>query len=147
MTAAANDAKQGRAVWGWRILTVFGILLIIDGAWLFFAIGGGSVFQGDTGVPMAEVRQAYPTVVDVMNRRGDLIGLLAVGIGAVALTAGLGARTRDAWNAAATVGATSLAVAAYLFAAGNVAVGVAWLGFAFLAGVGLALARPRAQRS
>lgn len=141
MTNVTHKPDHRRARWGWRILVLLGVLLIADGAWLFFAVGGAGVFEGDTGMAMDEVREAFPSVVDVMNRRGELLGLMALGLGVVALVAGLGARTRDAWNAAAAVGATSLAVAIYLALAGNFEVGVVWLVFALLAGAGLALAR------
>lgn len=145
MTTTAPSAEARRARWGWRVLMLLGVLMILDGAWLFLAIGGGAVFESDTGAQMSEVASAYPAVVEVMNRRGELLGLLVAGLGAVTLLATVGGRTNDGRLAVAAVGGTSLAVAGYLVAAGNLEVAVVYAVFAFLAAVGLGLAR--GQRS
>ena len=137
--ATARMSANPRTRWGWRILMLVGALMLLDGAWLFVAGGSGDVFAADTGVGMAEVQEAYPSVVDVMNRRGRLLGLLVAGLGLVTVVASSGRRTSDARNAVGAVGVTSLAVATYVLSAGNVEVGVVYLVFGALAVGGVAL--------
>ena len=140
MTNAATSAEP-KARWGWRMLALLGILMTLDGAWLFWAGGGAAVFESDTGVSMAEVAASYPSVVEVMNRRGRLLGLLVAGLGVIVVVASAGRRTTDARNAVAVTGATTLVVSAFVLAAGNVEVGAVYGAFGLLAGAGLWLMR------
>ena len=140
MTHQATSA-DARSRWGWRLLMLLGILMALDGAWLAWAGGGASVFESDTGVSMAEVSESYPSVVEVMNRRGRLLGVLVAGLGLVVFVASSGRRTTDARNVVAAVGAITLVVSVFVMAAGNLVVGFVYLVFTLFAVAGLGLAR------
>lgn len=149
MTTATHARASTRTRWGRRILIGLGVLLVLDGAWLFFAVGSAGVFASDTGVAMEEVRRAYPTVVETMNGRGTTIGLLVAGLGVVAIVAASGRsrpRPDAAWNVLVTVSVVLGSVGAFILARGNLEVGVVYVAFAAIGALGCALARAPVAR-
>src|SRR3972149_8749152 len=89
--------------WGWGIVIAVSALRVLGGAGLYFLSASPTVFEQDTGVPMAEVRQTYPTVVEQVVREGQNISILLAGFGLLALAVAVeGFRHGSpwAWNAA-----------------------------------------------
>jgi hypothetical protein len=98
----ASPARRKAAKWGWGILIAVSAVLVLNGAALYFMSASPSIFQQDTGVPMAEVREAYPTVADQVVREGQNVAILSAAFGALTLTValeGLRNGSRWAWNA------------------------------------------------
>jgi lysylphosphatidylglycerol synthetase-like protein (DUF2156 family) len=88
--------------WGWGILVVLAILLVLNGVALYFISAWPSTFEQDTGVSMSEVRQTFPTVVDQVVRGGQTTSILLAGFGLLALVVaveGFRHASRWAWNA------------------------------------------------
>lgn len=76
--------------------------LVLNGVGLFFIESSLSAFEQDTGVPLSEFRQAYPTVANHIAREGQTISILLAGLGLLALVVSLGGlrhHSRWAWNA------------------------------------------------
>ena len=89
--------------WGWGIVIAVSAFMVLGGVGLYFLSASPTVFEQDTGVPMAEVRQTYPTVVDQVVREGQNISILLAGFGLLALAVAVeGFRHGSpwAWNAA-----------------------------------------------
>ena len=102
-TISTLEAKsQSRAAkWGWGILLVVSALLVLNGVSLFFVSASPSTFERDTGVPMSEVRQAFPTVVDEVVVVGQSISILLAAMGLISLMVaweGFRHQSRWAWN-------------------------------------------------
>jgi len=133
------------AKWGWGILIAVSAVLVLNGAVFYFMSASPTIFQQDTGVPMAEVREAYPTVVDQVVREGQSVSILSAAFGVLTLTVALeGFRhgSRWAWNATWVLVAW-FAVGAFqsLVVNGRLDIGGFYLVFAAVALVGQLLAR------
>jgi hypothetical protein len=140
-TVRSPTAPRGAA--GWWLLIAAGVLILANGLWLAMAVRTPEVFVQDTGVALADVRAAFPGVVDVMHARGTLIGAMLVGIGALVLVLASGGLRLlpDAARAGLTViAALLLALAAIGFAFESAMIGTVYLVLALAAGAGLALA-------
>ena len=85
----------------------------------------------------------FPSVVEVMNRRGRLLGLLVAGLGIVTVVSSTGRRTADARNAVAVSGAALMAASVYIFTAGKAEVAMVYAIFGVVAFLGLVLTRAR----
>jgi hypothetical protein len=87
--------------WGWGALLVISALLALNGVGLYFISASPSTFEQDTGVPIDEVREAFPSVADHVVREGQIISILLAGLGLLALMvalAGYRQGSRWAWN-------------------------------------------------
>lgn len=99
MNTQTNQSRASK--WGWGILLAISALLALNGVMLYFFSASPDVFEQDTGVPMSEVRQSFPTVVDQVVREGQTISILLTAIGVATLMVaweGFRRRTRWAWN-------------------------------------------------
>ena len=97
--------------WGWGILLAISVLLVLNGVSLFFISASPDTFEQDTGVPMSEVSQAFPTVVDEVVGAGQNLSILLAGIGLISLMVaweGFRRQTRWAWNTLWVLAATLL---------------------------------------
>lgn len=144
MTIAKETSQLRTAKWGWGILLVLSVLLVLNGIFLFFFEGSLSAFEQDTGVALSQFRQAYPTVANNIAREGENLSIIFTGLGLMALVVSLGgfrSGSRWAWN--------SIWVLVGLFAVGGVralvggspSVGVFYLFLTAMALVGQLLAR------
>lgn len=101
MTTIEVRGQSRAASWGWGILLVISALLVLNGVALFFISAGPSTFERDTGVPMSEVREMFPAVVDEVVGAGQNLSILLAGIGLITLMLaweGFRRRSRWAWN-------------------------------------------------
>lgn len=129
--------------WGWGILLTLSVLLVINGLWLFFAVGSAAVFEQDTGVSLSELQAAYPSVAAVMERRGQTVAILLTGLALLAFVVSLtGLRTASAWAwTSLWVLVLVLGVIAFRnLADGGAVLGLYYLALAVVAGTGLLLA-------
>jgi hypothetical protein len=145
MTIAKEGSKTRTQKWGWGILLVVSALLALNGVAVYFMSASPAIFEQDTGVPMSEVRQAYPTVADQVVREGQTIAILLGGFGLLALMValeGLRHRSRWAWNAGWVVVATLAGIAIKtLVQTGRLDIGLSYLALAAVVTVGQLLAR------
>ena len=130
--------------WGWGILLVISALLVLNGVAVFFISARPSTFEGDTGVPMSEVREMFPTVVDEVVGAGQNLSILLAGIGLITVMLaweGFRRRSRWAWNTLWVLFGT-LAVAGLKSAllSGRPDIGSLYIGLAAVTLVGLLLA-------
>lgn len=103
MNKTSSQVQSRAAKWGWGILIAVSALLVVNGVGLYFLSASPAIFEQDTGVPMAEVSRAYPTVANQVVREGQNVAILSTCFGLLALVVALeGFRhgTRWAWNAA-----------------------------------------------
>lgn len=101
MTTNESFSQSKGQRWGWRILVAVSGLLVLNGVILYFVSTTAGVFEQDTGVPMDEVREKFPTVVDQVVQEDQTISILLSTIGLMGLVAALEGsrrRTRWAWN-------------------------------------------------
>ena len=145
MTTIEVRGQSRAASWGWGILLVISALLVLNGVALFFVSASPSTFEQDTGVPMSEVRQSYPTLVDQVVGEGQNIAILLAGIGLTNLMVaweGFRHRSRWAWNTlwvlVATLAAAGLKV---MLLGGRVDIGGLYLAFAVVMLAGQLMAR------
>lgn len=145
MRSVAGGSQTRTQRWGWGILIALSALLALNGVGLYFMSASPAIFKQDTGVPMAEVRQAYPTVADQVVREGQNISLLLAGFGVMALVVALeGFRhaSRWAWNATWVLVAWLVVGGLQaLVIGGRLDIGGFYLAFAGVALVGQLLAR------
>ena len=131
--------------WGWGILIALSALLALSGVVLYFMSASPTISEQDTGVPMAEVRQAYPTVADQVVREGQSISILSAAFGVLTLTVALeGFRhgSRWAWNATWVLVAVLVALSVQvLVVSGRLGIGGWSLSLAAVALLGQLLAR------
>ena len=145
---AARHPGGRRAAAGWWLLIAAGVLLLVNGLWLATAVRTPEVFAQDTGIAMDEVRAAYPSVIDVMNARGTLVGVMLTGVGAVVVVlawSGRRAAPHTAWATLVVVAALLLSLSVVAFVFENALVGAVYLFFALAAGAGLALTAASAR--
>jgi hypothetical protein len=143
MTVIASRARTRAAPWGRRLLSALSALLIVNAAWLFFAVGSPAVVEADTGVALSELEVAYPAVAAELASRGRTIALLLGGLATLALLVSIGGLgTGAAWarHALWAFAASLFAVGASAFGGGNVAVGSFYLTLSVVAAGGVALA-------
>jgi len=91
MTVVATRARTRAAPLGRRLLSTLSALLILNAAWLYFAVGSPAVVEADTGVALSELEAAYPAVAAELATRGRTIALLLGGLATLALLSRLGA--------------------------------------------------------
>lgn len=99
MDSQENQSRSSK--WGWGVLMAISALLILNGVALFFISDNPSTFEQDTGIPMSEVRDMYPTVVNEVVDGGQSISMLLVSLGVLSLMViweGFRHQTRWAWN-------------------------------------------------
>ncbi|MBI2917495.1 MAG: hypothetical protein HYY01_05820 [Chloroflexi bacterium] len=142
----SNASRRTRTQkWGWGILIVVSAVLVLNGVGLYFLSASPTTFEQDTGVPIAEVRQAYPTVADQVVREGQNISILSAAFGVLTLLVALeGFRhgSRWAWNATwVLVGWLVVGGLQALVVGGRLDIGGFFLAFAAVALVGQLLAR------
>jgi hypothetical protein len=143
MTVIASGTRTRAAPWGRRLLSTLSALLILNAAWLFFAVGSPAVVEADTGVALSELEAAYPAVAAELATRGRTIALLLGGLAALALVVSIGGLREGAtWarHALWAFAAALVAVGANAFGGGNVAVGSFYLTLSVVAAGGLVLA-------
>jgi len=145
LSEARREQTQSRtAKWGWGILIAISALLILNGAGWFFMGPSLAFFELDTGVSLAEFRQAYPTVARNMATNARQVAIWFLAFGALALLVALeGYRhnSRWAWTAAWVLVAAPAAVGINVLAGGEGAFGFGILAVAAVALVGQLLAR------
>ena len=146
---ASGAPPRGRGRAGWGVLVATSVLLLANGVWLATSVANPEVFASDAGVAMDAVAAAYPTVVDLANVRGTLVGLLLTGLAAVALilaSGGLRTGSRVAWVALMGVAGALAALAGYALAVGSTMVATVYLAYTAATTVGLAHAAGRGGR-
>ncbi len=100
MSAETNTRPSKGARWGWGLLLVLSLLLVLNGIALYFISASPSTFEQDTGVAYEEVRDAFPTVAEQVIQEGRTLSVLLAVIGlmaAVASWAGFRSGSRWAW--------------------------------------------------
>lgn len=132
--------------WGWTILLAVSFMLVLNGVGWFFTGPGTSLsnIEQDTGVPLAEFKESYPTVADGVEENARQVAIWFMAFGILALVVALeGFRrgSRWAWNATWTLVAAPAAIALNVLAGGGGIFGFAVLGVAAVALVGQLLAR------
>lgn len=140
---ASEDRKSTRV--GWWIWLVLSAFLALNGVALYFISANPTTFEQDTGVPYAEVEQAYPSVAEQIVREGQTISAMLVVVGlmaGIAAFAGLRHGSSWAWWSVAVV----LAMLAYfsvrfLAVEGRPDIGGFYGGAALLGLIGQVLAR------
>jgi hypothetical protein len=144
--ARREQAQSRNAKWGWGILVAISAMLLLNGVALYFISASPTTFEQDTGVPMAEVRRAFPTVADQVVRGGQAVSILLAGFGLLALIAALSGycyAPRWAWNATWAFTGTLAAFFIWaMIAGGRLDIGGFYLFLAAAALVGQVLARP-----
>ena len=144
MTTTKERSQSSTAKWGWGILLVLSAVIVLGGVLSFFFQSGVSSFEQDTGVPLSEFRQAYPTVLDQLAREGRNLSILEVSLGLMALVVsleGLRHGSRWSWKASWFLGGALAALGVHALFGGNPFVSLASLIMAALALVGQLLAR------
>ncbi len=143
MSIPRQNGQSRTSKWGWGILLVVSALLALNGVIWFFMGGSLSTFEQDTGIPLSEFRQAYPTVADGIAQQARQIAIWFVAFGLLALGVALEGfrhRSRWAWNLTWILVAAPAAVGVNALAGGDV-FGIGMLGVAAVALVGQLLAR------
>jgi hypothetical protein len=143
MSIARERSKTRTQKWGWGILFVVSALLALNGVVWFFMGGSLSTFEQDTGVPLSEFRQAYPTVADGIARQARQVAIWYGAFGLLALAVALeGFRhsSRWAWNATWVLVGAPAAAGVNVLAGGELGLGLGMLGVAAVALVGQLLA-------
>lgn len=138
----STESRGGKR--GWGILVVVSVLLALNGVALFFMSADPTIFEQDTGVPMAEVAQTYPSVAEHVVREGQLTSIMLAGLGLLALVVALeGYRhgSQWAWNAIWVVVGILGVVVVFIGIQGRFDIAAFYLIFAALAVVGQWLAR------
>ena len=98
MNVTQVSSRPNVAKWGWGILLVVSALLVLNGVALYFISASPTTFEQDTGVSMAAVRQAFPTVADHVVREGQIISVLLASMGLMAVVVALeGYRVGNRW--------------------------------------------------
>ena len=100
VTETRAQSRAGK--WGWGIVLVVSVLLVLNGVALFFMSADPIIFEQDTGVPMAEVTQTYPPVAEHVVHEGQLTSIMLAGLGLLTLVVALEGYhhgTQWAWNA------------------------------------------------
>ena len=145
MSESETKTVEKTQKWGWGILLVVSALLALNGVALYFISASPSTFEQDTGVSMAEVQQAFPTVADYVVREGQITSMLLAALGTLALVVALGGYrngSRWAWNAMwVLAGALAAFSAGFALAAGRLDIGGFYLVLAAVTLVGQLLAR------
>ena len=144
MTTAKERSQSRTAKWGWGILLVLSALMVVNAVSLFFIEGSLSSFEQDTGVPLGEFRQAYPTVANHIAREGRNISIVLAGLGLLALLVALeGFRhgSRWAWNGTWVLVGVLAGLGVHALIGGNPFIGLISLFMTALALVGQLLAR------
>jgi hypothetical protein len=131
--------------WGWGILIVVSALLALNGVALYFISASPATFEQDTGVPISEVRQVFPTVADHIVREGQIISMSLASLGLLAFVVALGGYRNGspwAWNAMWVLAGTLAAFSAgFILIAGRLDIGAFYLVLATVTLVGQLLAR------
>ena len=131
--------------WGWGILIVVSALLALNGVALYFISTSPATFEQDTGVPISEVRQAFPTVADHVVGEGQTISMLLASLGLLAFVVALGGyrdSPRWAWNAMwVLVGMLAVFSIVFLLFASRLDIGGFYVALAGVTLVGQLLAR------
>lgn len=145
MNKTSNQVQSRAAKWGWGILIAVSALLAVNGVGLYFLSASPAIFEQDTGVPMAEVSRAYPTVANQVVREGQNVSILLTCFGLLALVVareGFRHGSRWAWNATWILVAW-LMVGGFqsLVINGRLDIGGFYLAFATVSLVGQLLAR------
>ena len=89
MNVTHVSSRPNVAKWSWGILLVVSALLVLNGVALYFISASPTTFEQDTGVSMAAVRQAFPTVADHVVREGQIISVLLASMGLMAVVVAL----------------------------------------------------------
>ncbi len=142
MTIARERSKRRTQKWGWGILLVVSTLVALNGVIWYFMGGSLSTFEQDTGVPLNEFRQAYPTVADQMAQQARQVAIWFGAFGLLALAVALEGfrhRSRWAWKATWVLVATPAASGVLMLVKGD-PIGLFYLVFAAVALVGQLLA-------
>lgn len=136
--------------WGWVLMLAVSAMLMLNGAGWFFMGSSLATFEGDTGVPLTEFREAYPTVAHsiAVNARQVAIwflafGSLAFGVALEAFRSNSPSSSRLMWILIATPAAIGINV----FLGGQSPFAVGMLGVAAIALLGQLLTRPSAKSS
>lgn len=138
----ANSVTTSRPVnIGRGLLLLAGVLLVLNGAWLFFGAAAPAVFESDTGVSLADLRATYPNVATELLMRGRVISLLQVGFGLLLLVADL-PRGSKLGPAGATL-VTTVALTWLFVASGRAEIGSYYLMYVLLSAAALVLVTRR----
>ncbi len=144
MSIPKENGQSRTSKWGWGILIALSALVALNGVFWFYYGGRLSSFEQDTGVPLSEFKQAYPTVAEGIARQHRQVaiwygafGLLALGVA----WEGFRHRSRWAWNLTWILVAAPAAVGVNVLAGGEGLFGFIMLGFAAVGLVGQLLAR------
>ncbi len=140
-TTSIRSSSTNRV--GWGIIAAIGVLLLVSAAWLYRSVGHPDVIHADTGVALADLTAAFPTVAHELTARGRTIALLVAALALLVLS-----MTAAGWRsggAAARPAVVAFAVALagiglHALVAGRTDVGGFYLLLGVLAAVGATLA-------
>lgn len=137
MTTAGSIRPSRPVAIGRGLLLLVGVLLVLNGVWLFFGAAAPAVFESDTGVTLTELQATFPNVATELLMRGRVISLLQVGFGLLLLAAAL---PRHSKTAAAAATLVSMAALTWLFiASGRAEIGSYYLMYVLLSAAALVL--------
>jgi|GEM_PF-1393967 len=143
--AQREQAQSRTAKWGWGILIALSAMLALNGVALYFISASPATFEQDTGVPIDEVKEVFPTVAEHVVREGQGLSIMLAGLGLLALVvalAGYRHRSHWAWNAMWVLVATLTFSSVWAFGGGGrLDIGGFYAGLATVALVGQLLAR------
>lgn len=147
MSAESIPTPSNSSKWGWGVLLVLSILLVLNGVALFIMSSSPTMFEQDTGVSYEVVAGEFPTVAQqVVNQERVISTMLAV-VGLMAsVAAWTGFRRGERWAWTITgILVVMLVVFAVVFlgVAGRVDIGGFYLVLALIALVGQVLAGRR----
>ena len=92
MTVMENRGKSRSSKWGWGILLLVSTFVVLNGIGWFFVGPSLSTFEQDTGVPVAEFQEAYPTAAELISLQARNTAILLAGFGLLALAVTLAGR-------------------------------------------------------
>jgi hypothetical protein len=146
LSEAKREGEQSKtAKWGWGILIVLSAMLALNGVALYFISASPFTFLQNTGVPVDEVKEAFPTVAEHVVREGQGISIMLAGLGLMALVVALTGyrhRSRWAWNAMWVLVGTLAFSSVWAFGGGGrLDIGGFYAGLAAIGLVGQLLAR------
>ena len=81
MTTIEKTSQSRKSEWSWGILLVVSAFVVLNGIGWFFMGPSLSTFEQDTGVPLSEVKEAYPTVTQLVALQARNTAIILPGFG------------------------------------------------------------------
>lgn len=138
------EAGSARRRWGWALVLLSALLVVLNGIGWWFYGGGLATFEADTGVPLEAFRDAYPSVAAAIAWEHRHVAVWFTGFGLMSLLlAWEGWRGgRASWRASWLLPLTLGALAAGALVPGQLGFGGFLLAMALCALIGQLLAAP-----